>query len=135
MVYEAGQNLRYELTHHQSLLSKRLRSYFEKPIRFEEYQEALKMTRLCRNRMQEVFDSCDVLLAPSAPDEAPHGLDYTGDTVFNRMWTMLHLPTLTLPSIRGANQLPVGVQLIGAYGTDDDLIGYAISLENMLSSS
>ena len=134
MVYEAGQNLRYELSHHQSLLSKRLRSYFEKPIRFEEYQEALKMTRLCRNRMQEVFDSCDVLLAPSAPDEAPHGLDYTGDTVFNRMWTMLHLPTLTLPSIRGANQLPVGVQLIGAYGTDDDLIGYAISLENMLKS-
>ena len=48
---------------------------------------------------------------------------------------MLHLPTLTLPSIRGANQLPVGVQLIGAYGTDDDLIKYAISLENMLSSS
>ena len=92
------------------------------------------MTRLCRDRMQEVFDSCDVLLAPSAPDEAPHGLDYTGDTVFNRMWTMLHLPTLTLPSIRGVNQLPVGVQLIGAYGTDDDLIGYAISLENMLSS-
>ena len=70
----------------------------------------------------------------SAPDEAPHGLDYTGDTVFNRMWTMLHLPTLTLPSIRGANQLPVGVQLIGAYGTDDDLIEYAVSLEKMLTA-
>ena len=50
------------------------------------------------------------------------------------MWPMLHLPTLTLPSIRGANQLPVGVQMIGAYGTDDDLIEYAVSLEKMLNS-
>ena len=83
--------------------------------------------------IKEMFESCDLLLAPSAPDEAPHGLDYTGETVFNRMWTLLHLPTLTLPSISRQNHLPVGVQLIGAHGADDALIRHSIRLEELLN--
>ena len=88
---------------------------------------------MCRVMVKEIFEFCDLLLAPSAPDEAPHGLDYTGDTVFNRMWTLLHLPTLTLPSISGQNHLPVGVQLIGAHGADDALIRHSIRLEELLN--
>jgi amidase len=134
MVYEARQNLQHELRNHSSLLSERLKAYFDKPISYSEYQEALERTVVCRSKIQEVFKSFDLLFAASAPDEAPQGLDYTGDTVFNRMWTMLHLPTLTLPSILGANQLPVGVQLVGAYGSDDHLIEYATKLEKMINS-
>ena len=29
------------------------------------------------------------MLAPAAPGEAPAGLGYTGNPVFNRMWTLL----------------------------------------------
>ena len=133
MVYEARQNLQHELRNHESLLSERLKAYFEKPISYSEYQEALENAMICRFMIKEMFESCDLLLAPSAPDEAPHGLDYTGDTVFNRMWTLLHLPTLTLPSISGQNHLPVGVQLIGAHGADDALIRHSIRLEELLN--
>jgi Asp-tRNA(Asn)/Glu-tRNA(Gln) amidotransferase A subunit family amidase len=56
---------------------------------------------------------CHVLLAPSAPGEAPAGLESTGSPVMNRTWTLLHAPCVNLPAARGPNGLPLGVQAIG----------------------
>ena len=72
-----------------------------------------------------MFESYDVLLAPSAPGEAPAGHDNTGDPVFNRMWTVLHAPLITLPVAAGPQGLPVGVQLIGRFGADNRLVADA----------
>jgi len=33
--------------------------------------------------------------------------------VFNRLWTLLHVPCLTVPCGKGPMGLPLGVQLIG----------------------
>jgi Asp-tRNA(Asn)/Glu-tRNA(Gln) amidotransferase A subunit family amidase len=30
------------------------------------------------------------------------------------IWTLLHLPAMTLPSHRGPSGLPIGIQIIGA---------------------
>ncbi len=65
---------------------------------------------------------CDVLLTPSAPGEAPRGLDHTGDPVFNGLWTLLYVPCLTLPGFSGPNGLPVGVQLIARRHHDHALL-------------
>jgi len=69
---------------------------------------------------QSKFLDCDfdVLLMPSAPGEAPHGLESTGDPVFNRIGTVLHLPCITLPGLRGHNGLPIGIQLMGPVWQD-----------------
>jgi amidase len=37
------------------------------------------------------------------------------------MWTALHMPTMTLPTHRGPNNLPVGIQLIAQRYDDDRL--------------
>ncbi len=47
------------------------------------------------------MDSVDALLTPSAPGEAPLGLDWTGDPVFNYIWTALYMPSITLPAGTG----------------------------------
>ncbi len=39
-----------------------------------------------------VTEGLDVLVTPSAPGQAPQGLDWTGDAVFNFIWTSLHVP-------------------------------------------
>jgi Asp-tRNA(Asn)/Glu-tRNA(Gln) amidotransferase A subunit family amidase len=52
-------------------------------------------------------------------------LDATGDPLFNRMWTLLHVPAVTLPGFTGANGLPVGVQVIGPVGQDERLLAMA----------
>ena len=62
--------------------------------------------------LDDVFGDFDVLLVPSAPGEAPHGLKSTGEATFNRMWTALHVPAVTVPAFTGPAGLPIGAQLI-----------------------
>jgi len=77
------------------------------------YRDAMALAQACRGRVDELFAGNDLLLALSAPGEAPAGLVSTGDPVFNALWTLLHLPCVTIPCARGPHGLPVGVQLIG----------------------
>ena len=62
---------------------------------------------------------------PSARGEAPVGLESTGDPVFNRNWTLLHVPCVTIPFGSGPNGMPVGVQLVAQPGADQGLLGAA----------
>ena len=59
----------------------------------------------------ELFGEVDILLAPCVTGEAPQGLSTTGDTRFQEFWTALHTPTITLPTHRGPNGLPIGIQI------------------------
>ena len=65
---------------------------------------------------------------------APKGLGSTGDPVFCSLWTLLGMPALTLPLARGANGLPLGVQLVGRTGYDARLLRTARWLEKKVSS-
>lgn len=76
----------------------------------------------------------DVILTPSAPGEAPR-LAATGDPLFNRAWTALGVPAITLPAGTGALGLPLGVQLIGAKGRDARLLAAASWAEAVLARS
>ena len=67
----------------------------------------------------------DVLLVPCVQGEAPKGLASTGDPSFQAIWTALHTPSLTLPTHRGPNNLPVGIQLVGQRYDDDRLLACA----------
>lgn len=76
----------------------------------------------CRNLLQQVFTDYDVLLTPSAPGEAPRGLTTTGDSIFNRMWSALHVPAVTIPAFTGPSSLPIGLQLVGPWGSDHKVL-------------
>jgi Asp-tRNA(Asn)/Glu-tRNA(Gln) amidotransferase A subunit family amidase len=78
-----------------------------------------------RSEVDTLFERFDVLLAPSAVDEAPEGLQHTGDPIFCRPWSLLGLPCVHLPFARGANGLPVGLQLVGRWGDDHRLLAAA----------
>ncbi|QQS15262.1 MAG: hypothetical protein IPK81_19120 [Rhodospirillales bacterium] len=77
----------------------------------------------------------EVWLAPAAPDEAPEGIERTGDPVFNRVWTLLGVPCLTLPAGKGKRGLPIGIQLIAAPGEDDALLDAAAWIEAALGAA
>ena len=66
-----------------------------------------------------------MLLTPCANGEAPRGLGETGDPGFQAIWTMLYTPTLSLPTHRGPNGLPVGIQLVAQRHEDRKLFGCA----------
>jgi amidase len=62
---------------------------------------------------------------PSAPGEAPATLTTTGESTFNRIWTALHVPAVTLPVFTGPTGLPIGAQLIGPFGGDLKMLACA----------
>ena len=125
--FEMARALRFEFDHHADLLSTSLRTSIEHGMRCtpELYDEKRAVTQQCRMLIDQQFAEFDVLLAPSAPGEAPKGLENTGSPVFNRGWTLLHLPCLTVPAFTGPNGLPVGVQLVGRYWNDATLLACA----------
>ncbi|MEC8201657.1 MAG: hypothetical protein VX085_19135 [Pseudomonadota bacterium] len=54
--------------------------------------------------------------------------------MFNRPWTTIGIPCITIPNTTGRNGLPVGIQLISGYGTDENLISVADWVEGALRS-
>ncbi len=111
-------------------LSSHMRSQVEKHLDMprSRYEAALRQAEACRLGFAQQLAQAgvDVLLTPSAPDEAPQGLASTGEALFNRNWTLLHVPCLTLPAGQGTNGLPIGVQLVAPRREDERLlrIGY-----------
>ena len=76
----------------------------------------------------------DAWLTPSAPGEAPLLKDGNGEATFNRLFTALHLPCVTMPGLMGPSGLPVGVQLVGARFSDQRLLAAASILESLLGA-
>ena len=109
------------------LISERMRTCIEAGLAtpFDEYVSAMRLIGDCRARIYADFDEIDVVLAPCVNGEAPTGLDYTGDPFFQGLWTALHVPTISLPTHRGPNDLPVGIQLVGNKYEDKALLAAA----------
>jgi Asp-tRNA(Asn)/Glu-tRNA(Gln) amidotransferase A subunit family amidase len=131
---ESARALGWELAHHADLLSDGLR---------ERMEFGLSQSRAARYDAYEVFDATqqafpaamdglDILVTPAAPGEAPRGLDWTGDPVFNFIWTTLHVPCVTVPAGTGPNGLPLGIQIVGRRGDDRGMLTWARWVEDAI---
>lgn len=124
MAYEAVQNFEYELHNHVNQLSESMLTLLDigKQCTYSSYVKAQEHAAQCRTTFASIMAEYDALLTPSAPGEAPYGLEATGDPVFNRIWTLLHVPTINIPGYVGTGGLPVGVQLVGKIYGDQQLL-------------
>lgn len=94
-------------------------------VSFDRYVAAQRKATAFKAHVDSLFDKVDLLLTPSAPGEAPQGIAFTGDPVFNSIWTLAGTPCVTLPAGTGPRGLPLGVQLVGLRHTDDRLLSLA----------
>ncbi|HPG78401.1 amidase [Piscinibacter sp.] len=125
--HETAAALADEHRRHPDLLSPALLALLDKGRTIGAVEIEAHRTRTARWRFEvdALFDGFDVLLAPSAVDEAPEGLQHTGDPVFCRPWSLLGLPSVHLPFATGSTGLPVGLQLVGRHGEDHRLMAAA----------
>ena len=137
MLFEMVRALAYERIEHSAELSPRLAQMLDEgmAIGAEHYDAALGRAVTARAGFDAFLGACDAVLVPAAPGEAPAGLGYTGDPIFNRMWTLLGVPCVTLPARWAENGLPTGVQLVGRVGGDASLMGCAAFLERALAET
>ena len=130
--YEGKHALADEFRDHMDRMNPWMRETGNSAWTEREYADALAAADAARAALGALYDEYPVLLTPSTAGEAP--ADLTGVTMssFNRMWTLMHGPTITLPAATGPGGMPVGVQLAARVGDDAALIARAGEIEAVL---
>ena len=128
-----------ELVHYPERVSKRLREITDTGEKVS--WEGLAEARQRLSRASKTYEAMvaerrlQAVMVPAAADEAPaRKSDGTGDPVFNRVWTALGVPAITLPLCHGGRGLPIGVQFVGTKGGDHLLLSLAQRAEAAITS-
>ena len=92
------------------------------------YLQAQKLRRMIADDFQAAFKVCDVIAGPVSPtvarsigSQTDPVADYLAD-IFTLPASLAGLPGLSLPAGFGDHGLPVGLQLIGNYWQEADLL-------------
>jgi len=127
MMFEGSKVHQKEYQAKRELLGSATIDMIEEGMKISEssYQDALTLAQACRQEYLKKMQNVDALLTFSAPGEAPLMEQGTGSGVFNRLWTTIGAPAITLPFGKGRNQLPIGVQLVGHRHQDWGLLALA----------
>jgi Asp-tRNA(Asn)/Glu-tRNA(Gln) amidotransferase A subunit family amidase len=135
MTYEAWRGLAYERSSHADKLSVALKDAIAAGGEHsrEQYDWARNVQATCKAMFWQVLQRFRSVLTPAAPGEAPKNLAFTGSPNFNRLWTMLGVPCVSVPGLKGPAGMPVGVQCVGAAGRAHETLAHAQWLERVLA--
>jgi len=97
-----------------------------------QYHEMRAVQAELRHRWRALYGGADLVLTPSTPGPAPHGLEHTGDASYNKIWSVLGWPCLHLPTAFSRAGLPMGMQLVGDLGEDQALLAMGRKLHHLL---
>ena len=87
-----------------------------------EYVDSNESAKKMKFDLNAIFKNFDAIITPAAPGEAPRDLSTTGNAMFNGYWTMMGVPAISLPLLKGKNSLPIGVQVITSWNNDNLLL-------------
>lgn len=74
----------------------------------------------------------DIWVCPPAVGPAPKGLDSTGDPVMCLPWTQIGFPAVNIPTTKNEAGLPMGLQLVGKWDSDESLLAWAEDIEKVV---
>ena len=133
--FEAHQALAWEYLTHYDAMPPLLRAKLDETAGIvpAAYDEARGIARRARGALADIFKDIDVLLTFSAPGAPPKGLASTGDPRFNRLWTLMGVPCVSVPAYVADGGLPVGVQVIAQFGDDAGALAAARFVEEALA--
>jgi amidase len=125
--YERSKSMAGDFAAHGERISKVLsdRIRLGMAMRHDDYLAALRLAEDCRARIEVAYEGLDAMISPCVKGEAPRGLNPTGDPAFQQFWTVLYGPSMSLPTHRGPNGLPVGLQVVARRYDDDRLFACA----------
>jgi Asp-tRNA(Asn)/Glu-tRNA(Gln) amidotransferase A subunit family amidase len=131
--YEGKAALADDFRDHMKQMNPWMRETGESVWSDEEYAAAVAAANTARAALARVYEDFPVLLTPSTAGEAPADLVSPTMSSFNRMWTLMHGPTITLPVARGANNMPIGIQIAAGVGDDAALIAWTAEIHRILA--
>ena len=126
MAFEVARNLQYEF--HTGLMDEYITELIHTGLNMAhaDYLEHLQSVEKIKtdyvNWMNKA--SIDLTIAPAAPGIAPLGLEKTGQPFMSRPWQVMGLPVTTFPMADQQN-MPLGIQLVGKFHQDDELLEHS----------
>jgi Asp-tRNA(Asn)/Glu-tRNA(Gln) amidotransferase A subunit family amidase len=134
--YEAARALADEYRRVPDKLDHRLQARCRDGLKVAtaDYLAAQREAARWRLRFDEMLGDADVLVTPSSIGEAPVG-EATGDVTMNIVWTMLHVPCVSIPWGKGPAGMPLGLQVIGRIGDDARTLACAEWIHSRLGGS
>jgi len=96
-----------------------------------EYEDARALVDRMRTEISRLFWEYPAILSPAATGPPPAGLEFTGDPSANAPWTALGVPAIGVPL--AGYDMPMGLQLTGAWGRDDAVVVVAAQAERLLA--
>ncbi len=135
MAVEAARNMHRALGARVAMISDSARAVVERgdSCPAQDYLSALAAAETATGALGAIASECDLILAPSSLGVAPEGLDYTGDPIMCRPWTLLGLPAANIPAWRRSDRLPVGIQAVGVDFDDSAFLHALVSMETALT--
>ena len=132
--YETFRSRTFEYDRHRDLLGKELRESLDAAaaITADTYDAARRTSSRARQIFADTMADYDVILTPSAPGAAPHGLGSTGNPMFNRLWTLMGTPCVNVPGL-SEGELPLGIQIVGRFGRDRAALEAALFVERAIA--
>jgi Asp-tRNA(Asn)/Glu-tRNA(Gln) amidotransferase A subunit family amidase len=132
--YETFRSRTFEYDRHRDQLGEALRESLDAAaaITADTYDTARRTSRRARQVFADTMADYDVILTPSAPGAAPHGLGSTGNPMFNRLWTLMGTPCVNVPGLI-EDGLPLGIQIVGRFGRDRAALEAALFLERAIA--
>jgi Asp-tRNA(Asn)/Glu-tRNA(Gln) amidotransferase A subunit family amidase len=123
MAYESARTIGPLARSHPEEVSAKAREFFSwgSEITVDEYERTARERLRLIAAFNEWAAPYDAILTPPAVGEAPT-IETTGDPRFCSRWTFVGAPALVIPTGLGTSGLPLGLQLVGARGSDRRLL-------------
>lgn len=124
---EGARAMDWEVRHHLASMNHWLKRELDPSSRPDDaqYERAQAHSLTCRRALAKLFERCDAIITPAACGEAVADLTSVSNSAFNRVWTLMRGPCLTIPAFAGPNGMPVGLQVVGPVGEDARTIALA----------
>lgn len=135
ILHEAARSYAFEYDNKRDLLGPKTVAMLDEAatVSIDAYDDARRIAKRARLALADLMGSYDVILTPSAPGAAPHGIGATGQAIFNLLWTLMGTPCVNVPGLSDAAGLPLGVQIVGRFGRDRLALEAALFAERALA--
>lgn len=131
MSYDAANVHEQWFAKHESRYSQKFADMIHRGQKVFDRQSHLDARDHFRDSITRTMDEhqIDIWICPPAIGPAPRGLDSTGDPVMCLPWTQIGFPAINIPTTKNEDNLPMGLQLVGKWNTDESLFAWAIEIE------
>ena len=131
MLCEMAHNCSRFYNEHRSQISPVLLGMLNegRTISISKYLDAKNLSIDIAGKVDNILKDFNAVLTPAAPSEAPEGLEATGSPIFSTIWSLCGVPAVSLPVLKGASGMPLGLQLVSARGSDSALLRVAQLIE------